>query len=239
MVGAERVSLGGCSRRWWRSCKGSSLLPTMRLPPGVRTPQKQVHHDSLPPSKSADALLTSEVQTPQKEVHHDSLPPLKVVAALLGRPHQHPAALAPAQCYSQSSIHRWSIVASVPLLPAKASKGAGAWLLLRSCTVAAVVPLVSAKASKGVGAWLLLRRCTVATVVPLVPAKAREGVGAWVPRRRCTMATVVPLVPAKAREGAGGWLLLRRQCCTVAAAVVSHERFHTITRTTTILRRRP
>ena len=34
-------------------------------------------------------------------------------------------------------------------------------------------------------------------------------------------------------------LLLRRQRCTVAAAVVSHERFRTITMTTAVLRRRP
>ena len=72
----------------------------------------------------------------------------------------------------KSSIHRRSIVASVPLLPAKAREGAGAWLLLRRCTVAAVVPLIPAKAREEVGAWLLRRRCTVAAVVPLVSAKA-------------------------------------------------------------------
>ena len=53
------------------------------------------------------------------------------------------------------------------------------------------------------------------------------------------MAAVVPLLPAKAREGARDWLLLRRQCCTVDAAVVSHERFRTITMATAVLRRRP
>ena len=84
----------------------------------------------------------------------------------------------------KSSIQRRSIVASVPLLPAKAREGAGAWLLRRRCTVAAVVPLVPAKAREGAGAWLLLRRCTVAAVVSLVPAKAREGAGAWLLLRR-------------------------------------------------------
>ena len=79
--------------------EGAPLLPTIRLPPGVRTPW--VHHGSLPPSKSAVSLPTPEVRTPQKEVHHDSLPLSKAVVALLGRPHQHSAALAPAQCYSQ------------------------------------------------------------------------------------------------------------------------------------------
>ena len=75
----------------------------------------------------------------------------------------------------KSSIHRRSIVASVPLLPVKAREGAGAWLLLRRCTVAAVVPLVPVKAGEGAGAWLLLlQRCTVAAVVPLVLDKARE-----------------------------------------------------------------
>ena len=155
-------------------------------------------------------------------------------------------------------------MASVPLLPAKATEGAGAWLLLRRCTVDAVVSLVSAKArGEGAGAWLLLRRqcctiaavvplvptkategarvwlllwrqcCTIAAVVPLVPAKTREGAGAWLLLRpqRCTVAAVVHLPPAKTGEGAGGWLLLRRQYCTVAAAVVSHERFRTITMT--------
>ena len=54
--------------------KGAPLLPTMRLPPGVRTPREQIHHDILPPSKAA--------------------------VPSLGRPRQHPAALAPAQCCS-------------------------------------------------------------------------------------------------------------------------------------------
>ena len=116
----------------------------------------------------------------------------------------------------KSSIHRRSIVASVPLLPAKAREGAGGWLLLRP------------------------RCCTVA-VVPLLPAKAREGAGGWLllRRQRCTVSAVLPQLPAKAREGAGSWLLLRRQCCTVAAAVVSHKRFRTITMPTAVLRRRP
>ena len=109
------------------------------------------------------------------------------------------------------SIHRRPIAASAPLLPAKATEGAGAWLLLRRCTVAAVVTLVPDKAREGAWGWLLLRRCTVAAVVSLVPDKARDG--AW------------------------GWLLLRRQCCTVAAAVASYERFRTITMSTTVLRR--
>ena len=138
----------------------------------------------------------------------------------------------------KSSIHRRSNVASVPLLPVKAREEAGAWLLLRRCNVAAVVPLVPANARGGAGDWLLLLRCTVAAVVPLVPAKAREGAGAWLLLRRCTVAAGAPLVPSKAREGAEAWLLLWRQCCTVAAAVVSHERFRTITMTTTVLRRR-
>ena len=116
----------------------------------------------------------------------------------------------------KSSIHWRSIEASLPLLPAKAREGAGAWLLLRP------------------------RCCTVA-VVPLLPAKAREGAEAWLllRRQRYIVATVGPLLPAKAREGAGGWLLLRPQRCTVAAAVVSHERSRTITMTTAVLRRRP
>ena len=48
---------------------------------------------------------------------------------------------------------------------------------------------------------------------------------------RRSIAASAPLLPAKATEGAGAWLLLRPQCCTVAAAVVSHERFRTITMT--------
>ena len=47
-----------------------------------------------------------------------------------------------------------------------------------------------------------------------------------------SIAASAPLLPAKDAEGAGGLLLLRPQCCTVAAAVVSHERFRTITMTT-------
>ena len=59
--------------------------------------------------------------------------------------------------------------------------------------MAAVVPLVLAKAREGAGAWLLLRRCTVTAVVPLVPAKAREGAGGWLLLRRqcCTVAAAV------------------------------------------------
>ena len=122
----------------------------------------------------------------------------------------------------KTSIHRWSTVASVPLVPAKAREGAGAWLLLRRCTVVAVVPLVPAKAREGAGGWLLRRRCTVDAVVPLVPDKAREGAWGWLRRRRCTVAAVVPLVPDKARKKACGWLLLRRQCCSVLRTV-SHD----------------
>ena len=136
-------------------------------------------------------------------------------------------------------LRRCTVAAVVPLVPARAREGAGAWLLLRRrCTVAAVVPLVPDKAREGAGAWLLRRRCTVAAVVPLVPDKARKGAWGWLLRRRYTVAAVVPLVPDKARKGAWGWLLLRRQSCTVAAAVASHERFRTITMTTTVLRRR-
>ena len=69
------------------SVKGAPLLPTMRLPSGVRTPRKQVHYDNLPPSKFAVALLTPEVRTHQKEVHYDIIPPPKAVVALLGRSH--------------------------------------------------------------------------------------------------------------------------------------------------------
>ena len=49
---------------------------------------------------------------------------------------------------------------------------------------------------------------------------------------RRSIAASAPLLPAKATEGAVAVLLLWPQCCTVAAAVVSHERFRTITTTT-------
>ena len=49
---------------------------------------------------------------------------------------------------------------------------------------------------------------------------------------RRSIAASAPLLPVKATEGAGTLLLLQSQCCTVAAAVVSHERFRTITMTT-------
>ena len=83
--------------------KGAPLLPTMRLLPGVRTPQKQAHHGSPSRSKPAVALLTPEGQTPHKEVRHDSLPPSKAIVPPLGRPRQHPVAPAPAQCFM--SVH--------------------------------------------------------------------------------------------------------------------------------------
>ena len=52
------------------------------------------------------------------------------------------------------------------------------------------------------------------------------------PINRRSIAASTPLLPAKATEGAGAVLVLRPQCCTVAAAVVSHEQFRTITTTT-------
>ena len=151
----------------------------------------------------------------------------------------------------QSSIHRRSIAASAPLLPAKATEGAGGLLLLRSqcCTVTAAVvplrnairqstfyrrsiaastPLLPAKATEGARALLLLRPqyCTVAAaVVPLLNSIRQSII------RRRSIAASAPLLPAKATEG-GVLLLLRPQCCTVAAAVVSHEQFRTITMTT-------
>ena len=48
---------------------------------------------------------------------------------------------------------------------------------------------------------------------------------------RQSIAASAPLLPSKATEKAGGLLLLRLQCCSVAAAIVSHERFRTITMT--------
>ena len=65
-------------------------------------------------------------------------------------------------------------MASVPLFPAKAREGAGAWLLLRRCTVAAVVPLVPAEARKGAGGWLLLRTL-VGTVAVIATAVLQRG----------------------------------------------------------------
>ena len=116
----------------------------------------------------------------------------------------------------KSSMHRRSIVASVPLLSGKVTEGAGVWLLPR-------------------------RRCCTVAVVPLLPDIAREGAGAWLLLRpqRCTVAAVVPLLSANNGERTGGWLLLQRQCCTVAAARVSHKRFRTTTMTTAVLRRKP
>ena len=148
-VGGERVPLGGCSRRWRRACKGSPPRANGAVASGVRTPREQVHHEVY--IRRRPLFLRSVV--------HTNIPlslPLRNVIR-------------------KSSIHRRSTVASVPLVPAKAREGAGAWLLLRRCTVAAVVPLVPAKAREGAGGWLLRRRCTVAAVVPLVPDKAREG----------------------------------------------------------------
>ena len=91
----------------------------------------------------------------------------------------------------QSTIHRRSITASAPVLPAKATEGAGALLLQRQhcCTVAsAVAPLRNA-----------IHQSTI---------------------HRRSIAASTPLLPAKATEGAGALLLLRPQCCTVTAAVV-------------------
>ena len=52
------------------------------------------------------------------------------------------------------------------------------------------------------------------------------------PIHRRSIAASAPLLPVKATEGAGGVRLLRSQYCTVAAAVVLHERFRTTTTTT-------
>ena len=49
---------------------------------------------------------------------------------------------------------------------------------------------------------------------------------------RWSIAANAALLPVKATEGAGALLLLRPRCCTVAASVVSHERFGTVTLTT-------
>ena len=49
---------------------------------------------------------------------------------------------------------------------------------------------------------------------------------------RRSIAASAPLLPTKATEGAGALLLLQLRCCTVAAAVMSHDRFRTITMTT-------
>ena len=163
-----------------------------------------------------------------------------------------PLRLPPPNAIRQSTIHRRSIAASAPLLPAKAAERLGALLLLRlqCCTVAAAevslrntihqsiihrrfiaasAPLLPAKATEGTGALLLLRPqcCTVAAAaVPLRDAIHQSTI------HRRSIAASAPLLPAKATEGAGALLLLRPHCCTVATVGVSHERFRTITMTT-------
>ena len=52
------------------------------------------------------------------------------------------------------------------------------------------------------------------------------------PIHRRSIVASASLLPAEATEGVRAVLLLRPQCCTVAAAVVSHELFHTIATTT-------
>ena len=140
--------------------KGARFLPTMRLPPGVRTPRKQVHRDSLPSSKSAVAFLTSEIRTPQKEVHHEVYLRQRPLLSFSVVHTNIPLRLPLRNVIRKSSIYRRSIVASVPLFLTKATKAAGAWLLLRPqrCTVATVVSLFPAKAGEVARAWLLLRR---------------------------------------------------------------------------------
>ena len=105
--------------------KGAPLVSTVRLPPGVRTPREQVHHEVY--IRRRPLLLRSAVHT------------------------NIPLRLPQRNVIRKSSIHRRSTVASVPLVPAKAREGAGAWLLLRRCTVVVVVPLFPAKAREGAG----------------------------------------------------------------------------------------
>ena len=87
----------------------------------------------MPPSKAVVALLTPEIRTPQKEVHHGSLPPSKAVVRPLVVHANIPLRLPLRNAIRQSAIYRRSIAASVPLVPAKATEGAGGWLLLRQC----------------------------------------------------------------------------------------------------------
>ena len=105
--------------------KGAPFVPTVRLPPGVRTPRNR--STMIVNLRRRPLLLCSIVYT------------------------NLPLRLPPRSIIRKSSIHRRSIVGSVPLLPAKPREGAGAWLLLRRCTVAAVISLVPAKAREGAG----------------------------------------------------------------------------------------
>ena len=67
----------------------------------------------------------------------------------------------------QSAIYRRSIGASVPLVPAKATEGAGGWLLLRKC---GTVP----RATIGAASVLLLR-IVVGTVAVVATTLLRRG----------------------------------------------------------------
>ena len=151
----------------------------------------------------------------------------------------------------QPTIHRRSIAANDPLLPDKATEGAGGLLLQRPqcCTVAAAVvplrnafhqstihrrpiaasaPMLPAKATEEAGALLLQRPQCCTVTAPVVPQ--RNAIHQSIIHRR-SVAVSTPLLPAKATEGVGALLLQRSQYCTVAAAVVLHERFRTITMT--------
>ena len=80
----------------------------------------------------------------------------------------------------RQSIHRRSIVASAPLLPAKATEGAGAVLVLQpqSCTVAtAAVSHERFRTIITVTAAVLLLRTPIGTVVVVTTAVLRRGSG--------------------------------------------------------------
>ena len=67
----------------------------------------------------------------------------------------------------QSAIYRRSIAASVPLAPAKATEGAGGWLLLRKCRT---VPRTTIGAAS-----VLMLRTLVGTVAVVATAVLRRG----------------------------------------------------------------
>ena len=155
--------------------KGALLLPTVRLPPGVRTPRQQVHHDSLSqhPAVLAPAQYYSLVHSPAV--------------------HRGKRTSAPTE--AREGAGAWLLLRKCRTVT-RATMGAASVLLLRT--------LVGTVAVVATAVLMMRRRCTVAAVAPLAPNKAREGAWIWL-LRRITRDIIAGSAAVALRWGGNGW----------------------------------
>ena len=128
--------------------------------PQLMQKREQCHRSPRPPSIP---LFHLQKRAPRSSIFYLRRRPLSLLLVVHANI---PLSLPLRNAIRQPTIYRRSIAASVPLVPAKATEGAGGWLLLRKCRT---MPRVTIGAAS-----VLLLRTLVGTVAVVATAVLRR-----------------------------------------------------------------